>query len=38
MELLQTGKTITALIYIAASVIFGIVAAWLGYKLLTPNS
>ena len=38
MELLQTGKTITALIYIAASVVLGIVAAWLGYKLLTPNS
>ena len=37
LELLQTGKTISAFIYIAASVVFGIVAAWLGVKLLTPN-
>ena len=38
MELLQNGKAMSAFIYIAASVIFGIVAAWLGFKLLTPNS
>ena len=38
MELLQNGKAPLALIYIAASVILGIAAAWVGYKLLTPNS
>jgi len=37
MELLQTGKTLLAFVYIAASVIFGILAAWFGYKLLTTN-
>jgi len=38
VELLQTGKTLSALMYIVASVVLGLVAAWLGYKLLTPNS
>lgn len=38
MELLQTGKTLLAFVYIAASLILGILAAWFGYKLLTPNS
>ncbi len=38
MELLQTGKTVLAFTYIAASVVLGIIAAWLGYKLLTLNS
>jgi len=34
LELFQTGKTFSALIYIAVSVISGIAAAWFGYKLL----
>ena len=38
MELLQTGKTVSALLYITASVALGILAAWFGYKLLNPNS
>jgi len=32
--LLQNGKMATALLYIAASVILGIAAAWLGYKTI----
>ena len=32
-ELLQSGKTFTALMYIATSVIAGIAVVWLGYKL-----
>ena len=38
LELLQTGKTVSALLYITASVVLGIIAVWFGYKLLNPNS
>ena len=38
IELLQTGKTLSALLYIASSVVLGILAAGLGYKLITLNS
>ncbi len=31
--LLQNGKIIATLLYIAGSVMFGIAAAWLGYKI-----
>ena len=34
VELLQTGKYSLALTYTCASIIFGIAAAWLGFKLL----
>jgi CrcB protein len=36
--LLQNGKYFIALIYIVLSIILGIVAAWLGFKLITHNS
>ena len=36
--LLQNEKYFTALIYIVASIVLGIVAAWLGFKLITYNS
>ena len=32
--LLQNGKVVTALLYIAASVMLGIAAAWLGFKTI----
>jgi fluoride exporter len=32
--LLQNGKVFTSLLYIAGSVVFGIAAAWLGYKAI----
>jgi CrcB protein len=35
--LLQNGKYFMALSYIATSIILGITAAWLGFKLITPN-
>ena len=35
--LLQNGKYFIALSYIAASIVLGIAAAWLGFKLVTPN-
>jgi len=38
VALLQTGKYFIALGYIAASIVLGIAAAWLGFKLITPNS
>ena len=34
MELLQTGRYALVLTYICSSVILGIAAAWLGFKLL----
>ena len=37
IELLQSGKTLSALLYIGTSVILGIAAAGLGYKLITLN-
>jgi CrcB protein len=37
VALLQTGKYFIALAYIAASIILGIAAAWLGFKLITHN-
>jgi fluoride exporter len=36
LQLLQTGKTGLSLLYIVASIVAGIVAAWLGYKLINP--
>jgi CrcB protein len=38
MVLLQNGKYFTALVYIALSIILGIAAAWLGFKLINYNS
>ena len=38
VQLLQTGKYALALFYIAASIIVGIAAAWLGFKLINPHS
>ena len=38
MELLQTGKYGIAFIYIMASLLLGIAAVVLGFKLITPNS
>ena len=38
ITLLQNEKYFTALIYIVASIVLGIVAAWLGFKLITYNS
>ncbi len=35
LQLLQTGKYTLALLYVCCSIIFGIAAAWLGYKLVT---
>ncbi len=36
LQLLQTGKMGLSLVYITASIVAGIVAAWLGYKLINP--
>jgi len=36
--LLQNGRYFTALLYIFLSIILGIVAAWLGFKLINYNS
>lgn len=33
--LLQNGKVVISLLYIVGSVVFGIAAAWLGYKIIT---
>ena len=38
MELLQSGKYFLAATYIVVSVVLGIAAAFLGFKLLTLNS
>ncbi len=38
ITLLQNEKYFTALIYIVASIVLGMVAAWLGFKLITSNS
>lgn len=38
MELLQSGKYLLAITYIVVSVVLGIAAAFLGFKLLTFNS
>lgn len=32
--LLQNGKVFTSLLYIAGSVVLGIAAAWIGYKII----
>lgn len=34
LVLLQNGKFFTCLLYIAGSVVLGIAAAWLGYKII----
>ena len=34
-QMLQAGKYILALLYISSSIIFGIAAAWIGFKLMT---
>lgn len=34
LVLLQNGKILTSLLYIAGSVVLGIAAAWLGYKII----
>lgn len=34
LELLQTGRYTLAITYICSSIAFGIIAAWLGFKLL----
>jgi CrcB protein len=34
LELFQTGRSTLALVYIVGSVISGIIAVWLGYKLI----
>jgi CrcB protein len=34
--MLQNGKYMLSLFYISSSIIFGIAAAWLGYKLVSP--
>lgn len=34
LELIQSGKTLLAIIYILSSVVSGIIAVWLGYKIL----
>jgi fluoride exporter len=38
VALLQNGKYFMALLYIALSIVLGIGAAWLGFKLVTYNS
>ncbi len=38
VALLQNGKYFVAIIYIAASIVLGIAAAWLGFKLVTHNT
>ncbi len=35
LQMLQAGKYLSALLYISSSIIFGIAAAWLGFKLVT---
>jgi CrcB protein len=37
VQLLQSGKTFTALAYIVLSITIGILAAFLGYKLINVN-
>jgi fluoride exporter len=37
LQLLQTGKYFLCAFYIFASLLFGILAAWLGYKLIISN-
>ena len=37
VALLQNGKYLIALGYIVASIVLGIAAAWLGFKLITRN-
>jgi fluoride exporter len=36
LQLLQSGKTGLSMVYIAVSIVTGIFAAWLGYKLINP--
>lgn len=38
LHLLQTGKFTSAFTYIAVSIVAGIAATWLGFKLITYNS
>lgn len=38
VALLQNGKFGIALLYITLSIVLGIAAAWLGFKLITQNS
>lgn len=35
LQMLQQGKYLLSLVYICSSIIFGIAAAWLGFKLVT---
>ena len=35
LQMLQNGKYLLSLLYISSSIIFGIAAAWLGFKLVT---
>ena len=35
LQMLQNGKYLLSLVYICSSIIFGIAAAWLGFKLVT---
>jgi len=34
VQMLQNGKIFLSLLYISGSVVFGIAAAWLGYKII----
>lgn len=34
-QMIQAGKYLPALLYISSSIIFGIAAAWLGFKIVT---
>jgi fluoride exporter len=36
LQMLQSGKAGLSMMYIAASIVTGIFAAWLGYKLINP--
>jgi len=38
LALLQNGKIGIAFLYITSSIFFGIAAAWLGFKLIIPNT
>ncbi len=38
LQLLQNGKYFLFIVYIFASIVLGIFATWLGYKLITHNS
>ncbi len=38
LALFENGKYFTALLYISLSIILGIIAAWLGFKLINFNS